>query len=131
MSLYRTILLVDDDKEDQEIFRDAIEEVDSSVHCLCANNGEEALILLGNDITAQPDLLFIDLNMPRLNGKQVLQEIKKQPHLDGIPVIMYSTFFGEADIAEITAAGAVHHMIKPTKFTDLCESLEKILATRW
>lgn len=131
MSLYRTILLVDDDKEDQEIFRDAIQEIAPSVHCFCANNGDEALALLGNDITAHPDLLFIDLNMPRLNGKQVLQEIKKQAHLDGIPVIMYSTFFGENDIAEITSAGAVHHMIKPTKFAELCESLKKILATRW
>jgi len=131
MSLYRTILLVDDDEEDQEIFKDAIQEVDASIRCLCVNNGEAAFTLLENGHPAKPDLLFLDLNMPRLNGKQVLQAIKKKPHLHGIPVIMYSTFFGENDIAEIRAAGAVHHMIKPTKFSDLCASLEKILATPW
>ncbi|MBL0745342.1 response regulator [Chryseolinea lacunae] len=131
MSLYRTILLVDDDVEDQEIFMDAVSEVAPTVHCLCANDGDAALTLLTGNTLARPDILFIDLNMPRMNGKQVLQELKKRRDINNIPVIMYSTFFGEQDIEEITAEGAAHHMIKPTRFADLCSALSYILTTPW
>jgi CheY-like chemotaxis protein len=131
MILYRTILLVDDDADDQEIFVDALKEVDSSLHCFCANDGEAALQLINDDAVIKPDMLFIDLNMPRLNGKRVLQELKKREIMQGIPVIMYSTFFGPGDIEEIKASGASHYMIKSTRFDDLCNSLQLILSKPW
>ena len=131
MSLYRTILLVDDDADDQEIFIDAVKEIDSSVHCFCANDGETALKLINEDAIVKPDMLFIDLNMPRLNGKRVLKELKKTEIMKGIPVIMYSTFFGPSDIEEISASGASHYMIKSTRFDDLCNSLKHILSKAW
>ncbi len=128
---YRTILLVDDDEEDQEIFLDALKEIDPLIQCSFANDGEEAMTLLGGDAIVKPDLMFIDMNMPKLNGKQVLQELKNSGNLVDIPVIMYSTFFGPNDIDEITSLGAVHYMVKATKFNDLCSSLQQILSTRW
>ncbi|HTE30716.1 MAG TPA: response regulator [Chryseolinea sp.] len=131
MIQYQTILLVDDDGEDQEIFLDAIQEIDPLIQCSFANDGEEAIQLLGGDALVKPDLLFIDMNMPKLNGKQVLLELKKSGNLIGIPVIMYSTFFGPKDIDEITSLGAVHYMVKATKFSDLCTSLRHILSRRW
>ena len=131
MSLYRTILLIDDDTDDQEIFIDAVKEIDSSVHCFCANDGETALKLIFEDAIVKPDMLYVDLNMPRLNGKRVLQELKKTEIMKGIPVIMYSTFFGPSDIAEITASGASHYMIKSTRFDDLRNSLQQILTKAW
>lgn len=131
MSRYQTILLVDDDTEDQEIFLDALKEVDPLIHCSFANDGEEALKLLDGDALVKPDLLFIDMNMPKLNGKQVLSEIKKSVHLRDIPVVMYSTFFGPQDIEEISSLGAVHCMVKATRFNDLCNSLQHILSTAW
>ena len=131
MSLYLSILLVDDDVEDQEIFLDAIKEVDPLVHCFCAADGEDALKLLGTEAIVKPDLVFIDLNMPKLNGKQLLLELKRSDNLKDIPVIMYSTFFGPSDIEEITASGASHYMIKSTRFEDLCLNLKHILSTPW
>lgn len=131
MSLYLSILLVDDDVEDQEIFLDAIKEVDPLVHCACATDAEAALKLLSSDAIVKPDLLFIDLNMPKQNGKQLLLELKKSDNLKDIPVIMYSTFFGENDIQEITTLGAVHYLVKATRFNDLCNALRHILSKSW
>ena len=130
MLLYRAILLIDDDDEDQEIFMDALKEVDSLLHCSVAHDGEEALSLL-NDAVLKPDLIFIDMNMPKLNGKQVLQALKFSGSLRDVPVVMYSTFFGAKDIEEIRALGAAHHMVKATRFDELCTSLNTILSTRW
>jgi CheY-like chemotaxis protein len=131
MSLYLSILLVDDDVEDQEIFLDAIKEVDPLVHCFCAADGEDALKLLGTEAIVKPDLVFVDLNMPRLNGKQLLLGLKRSDNLKDIPVIMYSTFFGKKDIEEITELGAVHYLLKATKFNDLCDALRHILSKSW
>ena len=131
MSLYRTVLLVDDDYEDQEIFIEALKEVDPSVYCFCASDGEEALKLLNEDPIFKPDLVFMDINMPRLNGKDVLQEIRKKDPKRSIPVIMYSTFFGPSDIEETRAYGAAHHMVKSNNFVDLCAGLRRILTKKW
>jgi CheY-like chemotaxis protein len=131
MNHYRSILLIDDDTEDQEIFIDAIKEVDPHVQCTTANDAEAALKQLNEGIVLRPDILFIDLNMPKINGKQLLKEIKKSERLKGIPVVMYSTFFGPQDIEEITSLGAVHYMIKATRFIELCNALKYILSRHW
>lgn len=131
MLLYNAILLIDDDEEDQEIFMDALKEVDPLLHCAVANDGEEAMVLLTADALIKPDLIFVDMNMPKLNGKQVLQSIKKSGAMRDVPVIMYSTFFGTNDVAEIRALGAAHHMVKATRFSELCANLRTILSTRW
>lgn len=131
MLLYHAILLVDDDEEDHEIFIDALKEVDPLIHCSIACDGEEAMRLLEGDALIKPDLMFIDMNMPKLNGKQVLEELKRSGTLRDVPVIMYSTFFGPKDIDEIRALGSVHYMVKATRFDELCVSLRQILSTRW
>ncbi|HTF19916.1 MAG TPA: response regulator [Chryseolinea sp.] len=131
MLRYNAILLIDDDEEDQEIFMDALREVDPLLHCSVANDGEEALELLNGDALLKPDLIFIDMNMPKLTGKQVLQALKFSGTLRDVPVVMYSTFFGTKDIEEIKALGAAHHMLKATRFDELCTSLRIILSTSW
>lgn len=131
MILYSTILLVDDDEEDQELFLDAIREVAPLIQCSIAMDGEEAMRMLEGDAILKPDLMFIDMNMPKLNGKQVLRELRKSGNLRDVPVIMYSTFFGPQDIQETRMLGAVHHMVKATRFADLCNSLKNILSARW
>jgi CheY-like chemotaxis protein len=129
-SLYRQLLIIDDDPEDQEIFMEAVKEIDASIQCHTCNNGEDALTELENGPTA-PDLIFLDLNMPRLNGKQVLKEIKNRKSLQTLPIIMYSTSFAPRDIDEINKLGAVFHLLKPSKFGDLCKALKDILHRNW
>lgn len=124
------MFLVDDDAEDQEIFVDAVKEIDRSILCLCSQSSEEAIKSLSSDIHL-PDLIFLDLNMPKLNGKQLLAELKKIKGLRNTPIIMYSTFFGESDIVEIKGLGAAHHLVKPAKFSELRSALASILSQKW
>ena len=131
MILYKVVLLIDDDKEDQEIFSDAIKEVDRSIRFVSEVNSDRAISNLSGSVKDKPDIIFLDMNMPRLNGKQLLSELKREPATQDIPVVMCSTFFGDIDVKEITRLGAVHHMVKPTRFIDLCEAISKILSTKW
>jgi CheY-like chemotaxis protein len=130
-NIYKRLLIIDDDIEDQEIFMEALKEVDPTITCYSANTGDEAFKQLETDVVVLPDLIFLDLNMPKLNGKQVLKEIKRNNGLYAIPVIMYSTSFAPRDIDEINELGAVHHLLKPSRFDDLCNALNKILSTDW
>lgn len=130
-SLYSHLYIIDDDIEDQEIFIEAVKEVSEHIRCSSSTSGEDALNDLEREMQTRPDLIFLDLNMPKLNGKQVLREIKNKPELKAIPVIMYSTSFAPRDIEEIRQIGAAHHLLKPSRFNDLCSALNTILAKEW
>ena len=127
----RRFFIVDDDVDDQELFIEAVNEVDDSIECLSASNCEEALDLLKNKKISMPDMIFLDLNMPRLNGKQCLAELKKQAHLADIPVIIYSTSSEKRDIEETTRLGAAHFLTKPNKFEELCKAISFVVSRSW
>lgn len=127
----RRFFIVDDDIDDQDLFIEAVNEVDKSVECLSASNCEEALDLLKNRKISLPDMIFLDLNMPRLNGKQCLAELKREAHLRDIPVIIYSTSSEKRDIDETTKLGAAHFLTKPNKFEELCKALTFVLSKDW
>lgn len=131
MTLYKTVFLADDDADDRDIFMEAIHEIDASIQCLFAPNGEVALKALDSDILEKPELIFLDLNMPKINGKQLLRQLKQTEGLTDIPVIMYSTFFTESDLEEVRGLGAVHCLIKKTRFSELSNSLKDILSRNW
>jgi CheY-like chemotaxis protein len=131
MIFYKNLLLVDDDADDHEIFLEAVKEIDGSIDCTCLFDGEQALKRLSENEKNLPDLIILDTNMPKLNGKQILNELKKTSHLKDIPVIMYSTFFSDRDIDELMRLGAVHHLSKPSKFEDFRILLDDILRKKW
>ena len=122
-----TYLLIDDDLDDQEIFSMALEEVDDSVGCRFANDGIEALALLNNDSGFVPDCIFIDLNMPRMNGNECLAEIKKIGRLNRVPVIMYSTSSDKVLIGRSLELGANDFIVKPAGLTALADILREII----
>jgi CheY-like chemotaxis protein len=117
--------LIDDDFDDQEIFSLALEKVDSSFTFISANSGSEALQMLGNRQLSVPDFIFLDLNMPRMNGKECLKEIKKFEHLKDIPVVIYSTSSMRNDIAETSSLGAADFITKPFNMVDLVDALTR------
>jgi CheY-like chemotaxis protein len=131
MVLYNTVFLADDDIDDRETFLDALKRIDKNIQCFWSHNGEDALKILGADIFQKPELIFLDFNMPRLNGKQALKELKKNESLRNIPVVMYSTFIGKEDIEEMKQLGAVYFLIKATEFEKLVDSLKFILSQDW
>jgi len=126
MKKIETILLVDDDIDDREIFKEAMERVAPSVQCFSAVDGEDAMLILDSAIFT-PDLIFLDLNMPRLNGIQCLIEIKKNQKIKDIPVIIYSTSTLAKDVDETKELGASQYIVKPYGFPELCQSLTEAM----
>ena len=122
------IFVVDDDMDDLMLFQDAINEIDPSIKIETAGNGVEAIKKLNGGLSASPDYIFVDLNMPLMNGIQCLQEIKKIPSHSHIPVIIYSTSSYERDIMQTISNGAFHYIVKPFSFQELCDKLKKVLA---
>ena len=90
------ILYVDDDSEDREMFQEILEEIDPQIKVLEASNGVETINLLANG--ELPDIIFLDINMPLLNGNQTLVEIRKDQRLKSIRVVMYSTTVDQTSI---------------------------------
>ena len=118
--------LVDDDPDDHEIFSIAMKDANSTSICVTAKNGLDALEQLQSNKLFIPDYIFLDLNMPVLDGKQLLIEIKKMDHLKDIPVIIYTTSSREMDIEETRRLGASHFIVKPYGMSRLTEILSSI-----
>jgi CheY-like chemotaxis protein len=122
------ILIVDDDSEDRELFREAIAEIDSdsAIQCHSAKDGKDALHEM-NHGPVLPDFIFLDINMPIMNGRECLIEIKKHTRLRQIPVIMYSTTSDTTEIKGFYSLGAHDFLIKPHNFKKLVEALSSII----
>jgi CheY-like chemotaxis protein len=122
------ILIIDDDSEDSELFCEAVSEIATTISCLKAKDGKEALRLL-NSMSALPDYIFLDINMPVMNGRECLVEIKKNRRFSVIPVIMYSTTSDTNEIRSYYALGAHDFLIKPPNFNKLVEALGSIIVS--
>jgi Response regulator containing CheY-like receiver, AAA-type ATPase, and DNA-binding domains len=123
--------IVDDDPDDQELFIEALQGIDRSCKCITAFNGEEALQKLFRGMLHLPDFIFLDLNMPKMNGKQFLTEVKNNKDIRHIPVIIYSTSSEKNDIVETTRLGASFFLQKPNRFDELSIALTNILSGKW
>lgn len=121
------VLLVDDDLDDQEIFKEALQKVDPDIHIEFADNGIEAVKKLESG-DGLPDVIFSDINMPLMNGTQLLEEIKKSNVLNGIPVVMYTTSSSTFNKAQSKALGALHYIVKPTCFDKICSEISFALS---
>ena len=120
------ILLVDDDEDDQLLFLDAMREIDKSIICCVANDGLEAILSLHTK-SPVPDLIFLDLNMPKMNGYQCLAQIKKEMMFKEIPVVIYTTSRIASDRDRTLKMGASYFLTKPSDFSELIEELTRIL----
>jgi CheY-like chemotaxis protein len=119
------ILLADDDDDDRELFAEVIQEFSQKVTVQPVRNGVELLEYLCACETL-PDLIFLDLNMPCMNGKECLKEIKKYDRFAHIPVIMYSTSSHPKDVESAYQFGADYYIVKPNTFHDLKELVKKV-----
>ncbi|NLR62051.1 response regulator [Chitinophaga polysaccharea] len=124
-SKYTSVLLIDDDIDDRMIFGEVLKELAPDINYHEAINGEDALMKLSHDFT--PDLIFLDLNMPRINGKQFLAEIRQLDHLKHIPVIIYTTSSHDSDKKETRQLGASYFLTKPNSLHELTHTLSRIL----
>jgi len=127
MSLGITCFLIDDDADDQDIFILALADVDKSIRCEVASDAIDALNRLGAR-EVRPDYIFLDLNMPRMNGKQCLSQIRKIDFLRDVPVIIYSTSSDQKEKKETAQMGAAHYIVKPNTVSALAEMLARFFS---
>ena len=120
------IYLVDDDSEEAELFDEAIDRIDESIEVVWRNDVMEALEeLMGAD--RQPDVLFLDLNIPRVSGKQLLQLLRNNKQTKDIPIVIYSTSISKKDIEDTQPYGVKAFVQKPESFSVLVERLRDVL----
>ena len=130
MSKHLTVLIVDDDDDDKEMFCETVKDISQSYNCLSASNGQEALQLLQNSYPL-PDFIFLDLNLPRINGKQCLAQLKKIERLSTIPVIIYTTTRSEEEREKTRELGAVYFLTKPSSLEKLKKEIEFVLDKKY
>ena len=120
---YMHIILADDDEDDRLFFTDAFEElkINTKVRTYYLNS-EDALL---------PEILFLDLNMPKKNGIECLDEIKNNPKLSNIAVAIYSTSSSEEHIEETFVKGANIYIKKPSDFGALKKVLSDVVTINW
>jgi response regulator RpfG family c-di-GMP phosphodiesterase len=124
---FMKIFYADDDREDCELFTEALKQIDPEIKSIIAKDGREAMAYL-NNTPELPDFIFLDINMPLVDGRQCLVEIKRSNKLRTIPVIMYSTTSDTNEIQEYYKLGAHDFLIKPNNFLTLCDSLDSIFS---
>lgn len=114
-----TLLIVDDDPDDRFFFIEAAKEIDKNIECITAGDGQKALDLLRSRLASLPDLIFLDVRMPLLDGKKCLLEIKKDERLKHIPVIIYTTSRVIEESIELKKLGAIHFISKPANTDEI------------
>lgn len=123
------ILIVDDDRDDIDLFCLAMEKIDPGAECRAAKDCEEALKTLRLEYEDKdlPDCIFLDLNMPCMDGKTCLKELKKDAKLKEIPVIIYTTSSHERDKEETAKLGAAYFLTKAYSFSQMREGIANAL----
>ncbi len=123
------VLLADDDMDDRMLFADAISDLKLPIDLQLVKDGAELMDYLLTSAIIMPEIIFLDLNMPRKNGFECLEEIKSNSSLKDIFIIIYSTTESEKEINIVFEQQANLFVKKPNSFTELKNTLSHILTT--
>ena len=125
----KTFLLADDDREDHELFKDAVLEMSPQLFVDCVTNGKEVVEYLADcDEDNLPCLIVLDYNMPKGNGPEVLDILSNHKRFSGIPKIIWSTSNSADYIAECISKGARAFFVKPNNFSQLKQVITEMMA---
>jgi chemotaxis family two-component system response regulator Rcp1 len=131
---HKEVLLVEDSPGDVRLTKEAFREADKSIHLNVASDGVEAMAFLRQEgvhaNAPRPDLILLDLNLPKMDGREVLAQIKKDNNLRTIPTVILTTSDAEADIAKSYQLQANCYLSKPVQL-DAFESLVKSISDFW
>ena len=128
---FMIITLADDDVDDRLFFEDAFDELKINTSVSTCNDGVELMEYLTNPKTILPNILFLDLNMPRKNGFECLLEIRADKKFDDIAIAIYSTSSSEDDIENTFVHGANIYIKKPSDFNTLKKVLSEVVTLNW
>lgn len=122
--MVKRVFLLDDDDDEHEIFQSALHRINSNVAFSAASTWQQAALQLKN---FDPHFIFVDLNMPKMDGFSCIVEIRKIKPLQQTPVFIYSTGITEREGKRAIVYGATNYIVKPASFIDLCRLLRKII----
>lgn len=125
-----TVFYTDDDQEDIDFFREIIDIIDSNVKVVTQRNGEELLNALNNP-PPTPYLVFLDINMPGMNGLETLKRVRESDEHKNLPVVMFSTSSDDITIQQSKELGASFYVPKSGAFDKLKKSIEHTLKMNW
>lgn len=120
------ILFIEDDAIETMKLTRTLSKLEEKHTLIQANNGEEALKILNE--TNLPDIILLDLNMPRMNGIEFLQILKKDPLLKYLPTVILTTSENRTDLLECYKTGIAGYVIKPLKYEDYQDKLIKVIS---
>lgn len=118
--------VVDDDLDDQEIFVIAVEKVDPAIECTFANDGVHAINRLRSENSLKPECIFLDVNMPRMNGIECLEALRACDDLREVPIYMCSTSSDPKIIEKIKEMGARDFIVKPSTIPEFARVLREV-----
>ena len=118
--------MADDDPDDVEMFREALSIIDPSIVFYHAQDGRGVFDKLGDQNLEKPDIIFLDINMPILNGWECLAKLKQCELYGSIPVVIYSTASHHREVEKAFDMGALFFFTKPTEFKQLVTNLRMI-----
>lgn len=125
------ILLADDDEDDRLFFREALVHSGINAEFSTVENGLQLIDFLSGGQHPAPDVIFLDINMPGLNGKACLREIRHQPQFSHTPVIMLTTSASFKDIDETYKDGANMYICKDLFYLNSVKWMEKLFPSDW
>lgn len=124
----KQILIVDDDEDDCDLFIDAAHIVDPDLVIEKMFTSRNAIDLLKTGY--RPDFIFLDLNMPVVDGNTCLEKIRKMTSLSSVPVIIYTTSKRVSDENRLRELGADYFLTKPSSLRELCDEISFIITSR-
>ncbi|MEO6177041.1 MAG: response regulator [Flavobacterium circumlabens] len=127
----RNIYLADDDDDDRTLFVEALQEVDSTAVLTQAEDGKQLLEILHGDPDPLPEVIFLDINMPKVGGFECLEQIKQHTNLKKLPIIMLSTSSDPVTIDKALELGATVYAVKPSSFDGLKTLIKNVLQMDW
>lgn len=118
------LLCIDDDQEDIELFQEAVRTINDNYSCLIATNGWEGLKEIEKNV---PDYIFLDMNMPVMDGKETLIHIRANRKLDSVPVFILSTSNDLKEAESCRKLGATKWLVKPGSFGELVQNIRNVI----
>jgi CheY-like chemotaxis protein len=129
MSYYNSILLAEDDDDDCMFFESALREINPALKFMRYPDGTKLMSEI--DSVQNPGILFLDINMPKINGLECLAELRNQTKYKDLPILIFSTFASPDLVGRLYDAGASSFIVKPNDFDHWRSIIEKSITTDW
>lgn len=127
----KTVVLIDDDPDDLDMMKETLEKVQPTTHCISFLYPDEAIRVITDELVVLPDIIIIDMNMPRKTGYECLVDLRRHEEFSDIPIIIYSTSISPELRNTLLKAGATHVFQKPVKYDGWIQVVQKVMNRDW